>query len=372
MVKRPLPGTLPKKTAKPGKAKKPAAGNVVALVPGTKTINLALQGGGSHGAFTWGVLDRLLEEERLIIEGVSGTSAGAMNAAMLAQGWHRGGRQGARRELDQFWNRVGGLALFMPAQRSVFDRIAGNWNIDRSPLTYMNEIVQYALSPYQSNPMGVNPLRDLLKELIVEEHVQSCAPLKVFVTATNVETGKPRVFRGDEVTVAAVMASASLPFVYQAAEIDGLPYWDGGYMGNPVIWPMIYECKSTDVVLVQINPLVRPGTPKSSVEIINRVNEISFNSSMMAELRAIYFVQRLLTNGLLKEGAERDLKHMHMHMIQAEAAMIELGAASKMNAELDFLLHLRELGRHTADRWLAANWNDLGKRNSIDLKAILA
>jgi NTE family protein len=220
--------------------------------------------------------------------------------------------------------------------------------------------------------MGVNPLRDLLKELIVEEHVQSCAPLKLFVTATNVETGKPRVFRGDEVTVAAVMASASLPFVYQAAEIEGLPYWDGGYMGNPVIWPMIYECKSTDVVLVQINPLVRPGTPKSSVEIINRVNEISFNSSMMAELRAIYFVQRLLTNGLLKEGAERDLKHMHMHMIQAEAAMIELGAASKMNAELDFLLHLRELGRHTADRWLAANWNNLGKRNSIDLKAILA
>jgi len=364
-------GEEPVAAAKSGLAKKPA-GKVVPLTPATKTINLALQGGGSHGAFTWGVLDRLLEEERLIIEGVSGTSAGAMNAAMLAQGWHRGGRQGARQALDQFWNRVGGLAMFMPAQRSVFDKISGNWNIDRSPLTYMNEVVQYALSPYQSNPMGMNPLRDLLKELIVEEHVQSCAPIKLFVTATNVETGKPRVFHRDEVTVDAVMASASLPFVYQAAEIDGLPYWDGGYMGNPVIWPMIYACKSADVVLVQINPLVRPGTPKSSVEIINRVNEISFNSSLMAELRAIHFVQRLLNQGLLKEGADRDLKHMNMHMIEAEAAMIELGAASKMNAELDFLLHLRELGRHAADKWLSATWGNIGKRNSIDLKKMLA
>jgi NTE family protein len=167
------------------------------------------------------------------------------------------------------------------------------------------------------------------------------------------------------------MASATLPFIYQAAQIDGLPYWDGGYMGNPVIWPMIYECTSADVVLVQINPMIRPGTPKTSVEIINRVNEISFNSSLRAELRAISFVQRLLKEGLLKEGADRDLKHINMHMIEAEAAMIELGAASKMNAELDFLLHLRELGRHTADQWLPKVWSHIGKGNSIDLKKMI-
>ena len=389
MVKRPLPGILPKKpakrpppknpvvpdtplAAKAGMAKKPAAGNVVALVTGTKTVNLALQGGGSHGAFTWGVLDRLLEEDRLLIEGVSGTSAGAMNAAMMAQGWHRGGREGARRELDQFWNRIGGLAMFLPPQRSLFDRVSGNWNIDRSPTTYVTDLTQYAFSPYQTNPMGVNPVRDLLVEMLDEKSIRDCQHIKIFITATSVETGKPRVFERDELTTEAIMASATLPFTFHATEIDGLPYWDGGYMGNPSIWPMIYACKSPDVVIIQINPLVRPGTPKTTVEIINRVNEISFNSSLLAELRAIAFVQRLIADGLLKEGVRRDLKHMFIHMIEAERAMIDLGAASKMNAELDFLLHLKELGRHTADRWLTATWGEIGKRNSVDLKALLA
>jgi len=333
-----------------------------------KGVNLALQGGGSHGAFTWGVLDRLLEEERLAIEGISGTSAGAMNAAMLMQGWSKGGRKGARRELETFWRRIGGLALFTPMLRSMFDRVAGNWNIDRSPMTYYMDLFHQAFSPYQSNPMGVNPLAELLKELVDEKTIRSCEPFKLFITATNVETGKPRVFRRHEVTLKTIIASASLPATFQATEIDGVPYWDGGYMGNPVIWPMIYDCQSRDVILVQINPLVRPGTPTSAVEIINRVNEISFNSSLSAEMRAIAFVQRLLDDGLLKEGAERDLKRMHIHMIAAEQAMVELGAASKMNAELDFLLYLRDLGRETAAEWLKANWEAIGQRSSVDIR----
>ena len=185
------------------------------------------------------------------------------------------------------------------------------------------------------------------------------------------ETGKPRVFQRHDMTVDAVMASASLPFIFQATEIDGLPYWDGGYMGNPVIWPMIYACQSPDVVIVQLNPMKRPGTPKTSVEIINRVNEISFNSSLLAELRAIHFVQRLRSRGWLTEEARGQLKHMHVHVIEAEDALIELGAASKMNPELDFLLHLRELGRHAAHHWLEANWDHIGKKNTVDLKTML-
>ena len=379
MAKKPPPARAQKAPAKKTPAKKkpakPASSASSSASPaalGTKTVNLALQGGGSHGAFTWGVVDRLLEEDRLGIEGVSGTSAGAMNAAMMAQGWHRGGRKGARRDLDEFWTRVGGLAALLPPQRSLIDRLTGNWNIDRSPSTYLADLTQYAFSPYQSNPFGLNPLRDILVEMLDEKAIRDSKHIKLFITATNVETGRPRVFRSHDLTVDAVMASATLPFTFQATEIDGLPYWDGGYMGNPTIWPMIYECKSPDVVIVQINPLKRPGTPKTTVEIINRVNEISFNSSLTAELRAIAFVQRLREEGMLVESAKHRLREMYIHMVEAEQAMADLGAASKMNAELDFLLHLKELGRHAADQWLGAHWAALGKRNTVSIRALLA
>ncbi len=336
----------------------------------TKTVNLALQGGGSHGAFTWGVLDRLLEDERLAIEGITGTSAGAMNAAILVQGWSKDGRKGARKTLDAFWHRVADLAVLAPAWRSAYDVLVGNWNVDDSPTAYFADLFQHALSPYQINPLGVNPLLDIVKDMVVEKDIQRGEPLKLFITATNVETGKPHVFERDKITVPAIMASACLPFLYQAVEVDGVPHWDGGYMGNPVIWPLIYGCQSPDVVLVQITPLTRPGTPRTTTEIINRVNEISFNSSLMAEMRAIAFVQRLIGEERLKSDEDQRLKHMHIHRIAAEDEMRALGAASKANAALDFLLHLRELGRKTADAWLAATWEDLGQRTSIDLRGI--
>ncbi|HEY1721758.1 MAG TPA: patatin-like phospholipase family protein [Magnetospirillaceae bacterium] len=337
--------------------------------PTQKTINLALQGGGSHGAFTWGVLDRLLDEERLIIEGISGTSAGAMNAAVLAQGLARNGRIGAKAALDTFWRRVSALSLFSPVRRTLLDVVTGNWNLDRSPTTMVLDAVQNLFSPYQTNPLDVNPLRDLLAEMVNEKDIQSSAHVKLFICATNVQTGKPRVFDRHELTVDAVMASASLPFTFQATMIDGVPYWDGGYMGNPVIWPLIYYCTCPDVALVQINPLIRLETPKTPVEIVNRVNEIGFNSSLIAEMRAIAFVQKLLTDKLVKPGVEKDLKLMHMHLIEDEGEMRTLGAASKANAELDFLLFLRDLGQRTADKWLAANWDHIGVRTSFDLRA---
>ena len=333
-----------------------------------KTINLALQGGGSHGAFTWGVLDRLLEEERLMIEGVTGTSAGAMNAAVLAQGLTRGGRAGARAILDRIWHRVAELGVFGPIKRSPLDRLLGRWNLDRSPSTWWADLLQHVVSPYQSNPFGLNPLKTVLNELVNEKDIQNCSSVKLFIAATNVETGRVRVFHSHEVTTDAVLASACLPFTFQAVEIDGVPYWDGGYMGNPVIWPLIYDCESPDVAVVQINPLTRKGTPMTTIEIINRVNEISFNASLTAEMRAIAFVQRLIDENGFQGHEVNRLKRMHMHMIGAEDKMRGLGAASKMNAELDFLLYLKELGRKTAETWLKVHWDAIGQRSSLDIR----
>ena len=334
-----------------------------------KTVNLALQGGGSHGAFTWGVLDRLLDEERLDIEGISGTSAGAMNAAVFAQGFAKAGRAGAKAELDRFWGKVSELARFSPVHRSAFDHVLGNWNIDGSPGSLWLDLLERVFSPYQLNPLNLNPLRDLLADHLDVAAIQACDPLKIFVCATNVETGHARVFMRHDVTIDALLASACLPFSFQAVEIDGVPYWDGGYMGNPVIYPLIYYCDSRDVAVVQINPLVRKGTPRSGTEIVNRVSEISFNSSLIAEMRAIAFVQRLIEGDHLKGKSVARLKRIHIHMIGNEEKMRALGVASKMNADIDFLLYLKGLGRATAEDWLTANWPHIGNRSSIDIRA---
>ena len=334
-----------------------------------KTVNLALQGGGSHGAFTWGVLDRLLDEERLDIEGISGTSAGAMNAAVFAQGFAKAGRAGAKAELDRFWGKVSELARFSPVHRSAFDHVLGNWNIDGSPGSLWLDLLERVFSPYQLNPMNLNPLRDLLTDHLDVTAIEACHPLKIFVCATNVETGHARVFMRHDVTIDALLASACLPFSFQAVEIDGVPYWDGGYMGNPVIYPLIYYCDSRDVAVVQINPLVRKGTPRSGTEIVNRVSEISFNSSLIAEMRAIAFVQRLIEGDHLKGKAVARLKRIHIHMIGNEEKMRALGVASKMNADIDFLLYLKGLGRATAEDWLTANWPHIGNRSSVDIRA---
>jgi NTE family protein len=336
----------------------------------TKTINLALQGGGSHGAFTWGVLDRLLEEERLVIEGISGSSAGALNGAALLQGYCEGGAKGARLSLDSFWHGIGGLGAFEMPQRTFLDQMLGNWNIDSSPASMMADAFQRMFSPYQTNPFNFNPLREFLQKLLNIDAIRACNAIKLFICATNVETGHARVFKREELTIDALMASACLPFTFQAVEIDNVPYWDGGYVGNPVLYPLIYNCQSPDIAIVQINPLKRAGTPSTPTEIINRLNEISFNASLIGEIRAIAFVQRLIDQDHLKNEEAAKLKRMNLHVVGAEDEMRKLGAASKFNAGIDFLEHLKGIGRTAADQWLKQNWDAIGERSSIDIQGV--
>ncbi len=334
-----------------------------------KHLNLALQGGGAHGAFTWGVLDRLLEDERIEIEGISGTSAGAINAAVLAQGYAENGRAGARATLDKFWRDLSRYSLFSPAQRSLADWITGNWNLDRSPGVVWFDMIARLFSPYDSNPGHFDLLRDMLSKRIDMDRVRACHQLKLFVCATNVRTGQAKVFTRDELSIDVLLASACLPTMFQAVVIDGQPYWDGGYMGNPAIWPLIYYCQARDVAIVQINPLVREGVPKTTAEILNRMNEINFNASLIAEMRAIATVKKLIEEGALSGEATTRYKNMLIHLIADDPEMGNLGAASKFNLDIAFLLHLKETGRNAAALWLKDNFDKIGYHSSVDIRA---
>ena len=317
-------------------------------------IDLALQGGGSHGAFTWGVLDRLLEESWLQIEGISGTSAGAMNAAVLADGWTQGGAAGARAALDAYWERVARAAMFSPLQRTPLDRLMGRWTLDTSPTFIGLDLMARVFSPYDLNPGGFHPLHSILAESIDFARLAR-SPIKLFITATNVRTGRGRVFRNSEVTPDVLLASACLPTMFQAIEIDGEAYWDGGYAGNPTITPLVRECESQDTILVQINPHERPGTPRSASDILNRLNEVSFNAALMKELRMIALLQQVADPGT-GEGAR--WAKMRTHRIMTEM-MTDLGASSKLNAEHAFLNMLRQEGRRAAGAFLDQHADDI-------------
>lgn len=330
-----------------------------------KSVNLALQGGGSHGAFTWGVLDQLFEDDRIWIEAVSGTSAGAMNAVVAAQGMYENGAEGARARLADFWKAVSDAGRSSPVRRSVWAQMTGDWSLDDSISYRWLQALRGFASPYDFNPLDYNPLRDIVEEMVDFAKVRACSDMGLFVSATTVETGRVKVFERDEITLDAVMASACLPFLFKAVEIDGQHYWDGGYIGNPPLFPFFHHSPSDDIVIVQINPVVRPGEPKSASEIENRLNEITFNSSLLHELRAIDFVTRLLDSGNLKEGAYRKKR---IHMIEARKRMRPLDASSKLNSELAFLQHLFEIGRSAAGRWLAKNFDDIGERSTLDVQ----
>ena len=332
-----------------------------------KSVNLAFQGGGAHGAFTWGVLDRFLEDGRIYIDAISGTSAGAMNAVVAADGLMRGGEDGARELLHRFWKAVSEAGRASPIQRGPIDVFMGNWSLDNSPSYIFFDLMNRLTSPYEVNPFNLNPLKDILDDIVDFELVRSCDKLKVFVSATNVETGRVRIFNRHNLTSDMIMASACLPFMFQAVEIDGVPYWDGGYMGNPVLFPFYSQSPSDDVVIVQINPVERKGPPRSAREILNRVNEITFNSSLLKELRAIDFVRRLLEEGKLDP---KDYSHVHVHLIEAQEDILPLGASSKLNAEWAFLEHLFDIGRRRADAWIADHFDDLGKRSTVNLRTM--
>jgi NTE family protein len=333
---------------------------------GQASINLALQGGGAHGAFTWGVLDRLAEDERLAFDGISATSAGAMNAVVFTYGWSQGGREGARQALAQFWRRVSDAAMMGPLQPSWLDRIAGNHLLQFSPAFQIADWITRLFSPYEFNPFNHNPLRDVLLQSVDFDALRaSDCPIKLFLSATNVRTGKVKVFVRNEICADRTLASACLPLMFQAVEIDGEHYWDGGYMGNPALYPLIYHCDSRDIVIVHINPLNREKLPKTATEIMNRINEITFNSSLMREMRAIEFVTRLIEEGKVSGN---ELRHVLIHGISAEEEMNRLGVASKLNADWDFLTYLRDTGRAHADVWLADNFDRLGKESTIDIR----
>src|ERR1700726_3465831 len=330
-------------------------------------IDLALQGGGSHGAFTWGVLDRLLEESRLRIAGISGTSAGAMNAAVLADGWSMSGADGARAALDAYWRRFSRAAAFSPLQRSPLERLTGRWTLDTSPAYLAIDLMSRVFSPYDLNPMGFNPLRQILAESIDFERLVA-SPIKLFITATNVHTGRGRIFRNSQITPDVLLASACLPTMFRAVEIDGEAYWDGGFAGNPTITPLIRESDAHDTILVQINPRERTDTPRSAADILNRLNEISFNSPLMKELRMIALLRQVADAGT-GEGAR--WAQMRTHRIMTDM-LGQFGASSKLNAEWDFLATLRNEGRRTAGEFLKASGDDLGKRSTADLDVLLA
>lgn len=333
----------------------------------TKTINLALQGGGAHGAFAWGVLDRLLEDERIAFEGLSATSAGAMNAVTLAYGMTLGGREGAKKALMQFWRRVAHAGMVSPLQPTWFERVTHSHSLEGSPAFLMFDLVSRLYSPYQFNPLNFNPLRNVLEQTVDFERLRKDCAVKLFISATNVRSGKVKVFGNEEISADAVMASACLPFMFQAVTIAGEAYWDGGYMGNPAIFPLIYKCESRDIVVIHINPIERMEVPTTARDILNRINEISFNSSLMREMRAIAFVTRMIDDGVIEDGA---MKRMLIHAIEAQDFMRELGVSSKLNADWEFLTHLRDVGRERAEQWLTENFDAVNQRTSVDLGAL--
>jgi NTE family protein len=331
-----------------------------------KTINLALQGGGAHGAFTWGVLDRLLEDGRLIFDGMSGTSAGAMNAVNVAEGLRKGGVEGGRAQLAQFWRSASIDGGYAPVGRGVFEGMLSFWNA--TPAATFLQQTAGMFSPSEMNPLNINPLRDVLAKQVDFAALRASDHLKLFIAATNVETGKVRVFHRQELTCEMVMASACLPTVFRAVEIDGVPYWDGGYMGNPVLFPFFTETDTTDVVLIQINPIERKGTPDTVAEILGRIDEITFNSSLLQEFRAIDFVKRLIDDGRL-DGTH--YKSVRMHVIEAQDELNKFGAASRMRSDYDFFVQLKEIGRGAAQKFLDAHFDDIGVKATLDLQEAL-
>ncbi|MGD0185517.1 MAG: patatin-like phospholipase family protein [Roseiarcus sp.] len=333
-----------------------------------KVVNLALQGGGSHGAYSWGALDALIEDERVEIGAISGASAGAMNAVVYADGLRRNGRDGARRQLHDFWLSVSEEGALSPLQRRLFDVWFGAWSAAVPQASAVWDALSQFASPYEFNPLNLNPLRDHLSRIVDFEALRRDGEVQLFVAATNVRTGRGKVFRRDVLTADHVMASACLPRLFQAVTIDGVPYWDGGFAGNPPLWPLFYETQCRDAIIVQINPIERDRTPRTAQEIADRMNEITFNAGLLAELRAADFVARLIDRGVLKDDGYR---RENLHRIGGDGKLEGYSAASKADVSWTFLTRLRDLGRAAAKDWLARNYDFIGVRSTLDIDRAL-
>jgi NTE family protein len=329
-----------------------------------KTVNLALQGVGSHGAFTWGVLDRLLEDERICFDGISATSAGAVNAVVLACGLAAGGREEAKAALHKYWQRLSEMTSSGIFQPSVLDQMSGNFGLDLSPGFMFVDALSHFFSPYELNPIKYNPFKELLDEVVDFELVRRQKVVKLFLCATNVRTGKVKIFGSDELTADHVVASSCQPIMMHAVEIEGEYYWDGGFMGNPAIFPVIYACEARDIVLVHLTPTDRPETPMTATAIYSRMQEVAFNSSLMREMRAIAFVTELIDSGKMADG-----KRMLIHEIDGEDVIGTLSNSSRLNGNWGFLTYLHKAGRERADQWLAANFDRIGVETTVDMRA---
>jgi NTE family protein len=332
----------------------------------TRRVAVALQGGGSHGAFTWGVLDRLLQESDIDIVGVSGTSAGAMNAGILTDGLRRGGADAARQALARYWEDVGALPGYASLAPSRAFGARRKRHLDDNPFFLWHDLMTRIWSPYQTNPLNYNPLRNLLKRIDFEGLRQDKSAARVFICATNVRTGLRRVFENEELSADVLLASAALPQMYQAVAIDGEHYWDGGYTGNPALAPLYLHTAATDIIVVGINPIVRSEVPRTARAIIDRIDEIGFNSAFMAEVAAIAFIEDLLRS----RGANAALRRVFVHGIGDET-LGTFGASSKMNNDADFLRHLHALGAAAAERWLAEHRASIGNRSTVDLSGLV-
>ena len=329
-------------------------------------IALALQGGGAHGAFTWGVLDRLLDEPELAIRGVSGTSAGAINACVLAQGLLRGGAEGAKAELATFWHQLSelGSAAFNPYRTTPYHTLARSWNLDWSPAALWFDVMAQFVSPYQLNPLDHNPLREVLRERLDFERLRSPDAVPVFVCATSLTTNRMRVFDQHDLSLDALLASACLPQLHRAVEIDGEYYWDGGFIGNPVLKPLLHLGTTRDLMIVQLNPIRRPELPISARDILDRLNEVTMNAALMRELEGIDVINRLIEAGQLKHPRYVVVR---LHGIADESVMAGLGMSSKNNTAWPFLTYLRDAGRDAAARWLAEHGAVLGSASTLDM-----
>jgi NTE family protein len=335
-----------------------------------KKINLALQGGGAHGAFTWGVLDSLLADPRIEIEGISGASAGAISAVTLADGLARGGPQEARKRLAGIWRAVSSNGDLSELQRTVTQRLLSFVPYEGSPAQAWFDTLSRFWSPYDFNPLNINPLKAVIERFVDFDALRACGTLKLFVSASNVFTGRIRVFPCEKITAEVVIASACLPMVFQAVEIDGIPYWDGGYMGNPAIFPFFRTTDTEDVVIVSINPLERDMTPRTQNEIMNRIDEITFNSSLIGEYRAIDFVTRLIDQGRLPRGrGAGEYRRINVHRIALDSAFKELTADSKLDSDFAFFELLRNGGQRAGQEFLRRHFEDLGVRSTVDIAA---
>jgi NTE family protein len=341
-----------------------------AAVAPKKGINLALQGGGAHGAFTWGVLDYILEDGRLAIEGISGASAGAINAVMVADGLARGGPDVARTRLADFWRSASIDGDLPNLHRKVLERLFTFVPLDGSPVAAWVDAMSHYFSPYDLNPLNINPLKDVIERFVDFEAVRAFDKLQLFISATNVRTGRLKVFPREKITADAVMASACLPLLFKAVMIDGVPYWDGGYLANPPIFPLFHATRTEDVLIVQINPLERNEVPTTSRDIVNRVNEISFNSSLAAEFRAVKFVARLIDYGRLARGTgPGQYRRINAHRIVLGENQKSYSAETKLSTDYDFFCMLQAAGRRAARRFLDDHFDDIGVRSTFDLRA---